>query len=236
MNCEYIRASCEYHTQNGAIAASIAAIQPVRRSNSVLPTQNSDGNQGDAGHERRQPHGHLRRPEDAHGHPEDRVVQRRMDIRRLHLGDHPAERLLGLDDADRLIDPEAAARRHPDRGRDGAQADHGPQGLHRAPRRPRRRHRRAARGTAARSRPRARRSRATWWRRRRRRCGPSRRSRRPRSRSLPRWRRATRGARCRSARCARRAGRDHAEQRHGEEVRPDEVAQVGVLLAEPRGR
>ena len=32
MNCEYMRASCEYHTQNGAIVASTAAIQPVRRS------------------------------------------------------------------------------------------------------------------------------------------------------------------------------------------------------------
>ena len=32
MNSAYIRASCEYQTQNGAIAASTAATQPVRRS------------------------------------------------------------------------------------------------------------------------------------------------------------------------------------------------------------
>ena len=39
MNCEYMRASCEYQTQNGAIVASTAAIQPVRRLKTTLPTQ-----------------------------------------------------------------------------------------------------------------------------------------------------------------------------------------------------
>ena len=43
MNWAYIRASCEYHTQNGAKTPSVAATQPVRRSKITLPVQYSAG-------------------------------------------------------------------------------------------------------------------------------------------------------------------------------------------------
>ena len=77
----------------------------------TLPVQNSAGTSATPAISDGSRTANSGRAEQPHRHPEQRVVERRVHVGRLHVGEHLPEGQLRLADADRLVHPQATAGR-----------------------------------------------------------------------------------------------------------------------------